>query len=131
MKVFFLIFAFVAGVLCAYHNHTPPIEQCEIVTLGEMARPIDTEAVYWIRKYNPRISEDEAIELFHHIERTVNKYHVNAEYDKGIARAVTPRLIVALILKESGFRWSATWQPSPWSSALFSSAKPTRAPPAG
>ena len=107
MKVFFLLFAFVAGVLCAYHRHTPTIEQCEIVTLGEMARPIDTEAVYWIRKYNPKISEDTAIELFHHIERTVNKYHINAEYNKGIARAVTPRLIVALILKESGFHWSA------------------------
>lgn len=107
IKIFLLSLAFLSGILYAYHNHTPPIEQCEIITLGEMARPVDAKAIYWMRHYNKNLSEDTASDLFHHIENTVHKYHSDPNYSKGIAPAITPRLVVALILKESGFRWSA------------------------
>ena len=82
-----------------------PTETCEIVTLS--AEPSNYLEVDWIRRYNPTLSEKDAGELYKHIERTISKYHADPKYQMGAVKHVTPRLFLALILRESGFRWSA------------------------
>lgn len=107
-KVGLLTFALLGGVICSVHvhqNHTIPTEKCEIITLS--AEPANYLEVNWIRRYNPSLSEADANDLYRHIERTIQRYHNDPAYQKGVTKQVTPRLFLSLILKESGFRWSA------------------------
>ena len=107
-KVGLLTFALLGGVICSvnvHQNHTIPTEKCEIITLS--AEPSNYLEVNWIRRYNPSISESDANDLYRHIERTIERYHADPNYQKGVTKQVTPRLFLSLILKESGFRWSA------------------------
>ena len=107
-KVGLLTFALLGGVICSVHvhqNHTIPTETCEIITLS--AEPSNYLEVNWIRKYNPSLSEADANDLYKHIERTIERYHADPSYQKGVTKQITPRLFLSLILRESGFRWSA------------------------
>jgi hypothetical protein len=107
-KVGLLTFALLGGVICSVHvhqNHTIPTETCEIITLS--AEPSNYLEVNWIRRYNPSLSEADANDLYRHIERTIQRYHNDPAYQKGVTKQITPRLFLSLILKESGFKWSA------------------------
>lgn len=105
-KVALLTSALILGAIYAYStHHTIPTETCEIITLS--TEPVNQLEVNWIRRYNPSLSESEASELYRHIERTIKKYHADPSYQKGVTKQVTPRLMLSLILRESGFRWSA------------------------
>ena len=107
-KVGLLTFALLGGVICSvnvHQNHTIPTETCEIITLS--AEPSNYLEVNWIRRYNPSLSERDANDLYRHIERTIERYHNDPSYQKGVTKQVTPRLFLALILRESGFKWSA------------------------
>ena len=107
-KVGLLTFALLSGVVCSVHvhqNHTNYTETCEIITLS--AEPVNQLEVNWIRKYNPSLSEGDAAALYRHIERTIERYHNDPSYQKGVTKQITPRLFLSLILRESGFRWSA------------------------
>jgi hypothetical protein len=107
-KVGLLTFALLGGVICSvyvHQNHTIPTETCEIITLS--AEPVNQLEVNWIRKYNPSLSEGDAATLYRHIERTIQRYHADPAYQKGVTKQITPRLFLSLILRESGFRWSA------------------------
>ena len=107
-KVGLLTFALLSGIYCSVHvhqNHTNTTETCEISTLS--AEPSNYLEVNWIRKYNPSLSEGDANDLYRHIERTIERYHNDPSYQKGVTKQITPRLFLSLILRESGFRWSA------------------------
>jgi len=107
-KVGLLTFALLSGVVCSVHvhqNHTIPTEKCEIITLSQ--GKVNQLEVNWIRRYNPSLSEADANDLYRHIERTIERYHNNPSYQKGVTKQITPRLFLSLILRESGFRWSA------------------------
>ncbi len=107
-KIILLTFALLSGVICSVHvhqNHTIPTETCEIITLS--AEPSNYLEVNWIRRYNPSLSESDANDLYKHIERTIERYHADPKYQKGVTKQVTPRLMLSLILRESGFKWSA------------------------
>ena len=107
-KVGLLTFALLSGAVCSVHvhqNHTIPTEKCEIITLSQ--GKVNQLEVNWIRKYNPSLSEADANDLYRHIERTIERYHADPNYQKGVTKQVTPRLFLSLILRESGFRWSA------------------------
>lgn len=107
-KIILLTFALLGGVFCSvnvHQNHTIPTEKCEIITLS--AEPSNYLEVNWIRKYNPSLSEGDANDLYRHIERTIERYHNDPSYQKGVTKQVTPRLFLSLILRESGFKWSA------------------------
>lgn len=105
-KVGLLTAALISGVIYGYsQNHTIPTEKCEIITLS--AEPVNQLEVNWIRRYNPSLSEADANDLYRHIERTIERYHNDPSYQKGVTKQVTPRLMLSLILRESGFRWSA------------------------
>ena len=107
-KVGLLTFALLGGVICSvnvHQNHIVPTEKCEIITLS--AEPSNYLEVNWIRRYNPSLSEGDANDLYRHIERTIERYHNDPAYQKGVTKQVTPRLFLSLILRESGFKWSA------------------------
>ena len=107
-KVGLLTFALLGGVICSVHvhqNHTIPTEKCEIITLSQ--GKVNQLEVNWIRRYNPSLSEADANDLYRHIERTIQRYHNDPAYQKGVTKQVTPRLFLSLILRESGFKWSA------------------------
>ena len=107
-KVGLLTFALLSGVVCSvsvHQNHIIPTEKCEIITLS--AEPVNQLEIDWIRKYNPSLSESDANDLYNHIQKTIKKYHADPSYQKGVTKQVTPRLFLSLILRESGFRWSA------------------------
>ena len=105
-KVGLLTFALISGAIYAYSaNHINTTEKCEIITLS--AEPSNYLEVNWIRKYNPSLSESDANDLYNHIQNTIKKYHADPSYQKGVTKQVTPRLMLSLILRESGFRWSA------------------------
>lgn len=105
-KVGLLTAALISGVIYGYsQNHTIPTEKCEIITLS--AEPVNQLEVNWIRRYNPSLSEADANDLYRHIQNTIKKYHADPSYQKGVTKQVTPRLMLSLILRESGFRWSA------------------------
>lgn len=113
MKLSLITFALLLGVICsvivqsnnATDNHIIPTKKCKVITLS--AEPVNYLEVDWIRKYNPSLSEAEANDLYKHIERTIKKYHNDPSYQKGVTKQVTPRLMLSLILRESGFRRSA------------------------
>ena len=105
-KVALLTFALISGAIYGYsQNHTNTTETCEIITLS--AEPSNYLEVNWIRRYNPSLSEADANDLYKHIQKTIKKYHNDPSYQKGVTKQVTPRLMLSLILRESGFRWSA------------------------
>ena len=105
-KVGLLTAALISGVIYGYsQNHTNTTETCEIITLS--AEPVNYLEVNWIRKYNPSLSESDANDLYNHIQNTIKKYHADPSYQKGVTKQVTPRLFLSLILRESGFKWSA------------------------
>lgn len=105
-KVGLLTFALISGAIYAHSvNHINTTEKCEIITLS--AEPSNYLEVNWIRRYNPSLSEADANDLYKHIERTIQRYHNDPAYQKGVTKQITPRLFLSLILKESGFRWSA------------------------
>lgn len=105
-KIGLLTFALISGAIYGYsQNHTNYTETCEIITLS--AEPSNCLEVNWIRRYNPSLSESDANVLYRHIERTIERYHNDPSYQKGVTKQVTPRLMLSLILRESGFRWSA------------------------
>ena len=105
-KVGLLTFALISGAIYAHSvNHINTTEKCEIITLS--AEPLNYLEVNWIRRYNPSLSERDANDLYRHIERTIERYHNDPSYQKGVTKQVTPRLMLSLILRESGFRWSA------------------------
>lgn len=105
-KVALLTFVLISGAIYGYlQNHTNSTETCEIITLS--AEPSNYLEVNWIRRYNPSLSESDANDLYRHIENTIKKYHADPSYQKGVTKQVTPRLMLSLILRESGFRWSA------------------------
>ena len=105
-KIALLTTALISGAIYAYsQNHTNYTETCEIITLS--AEPSNYLEVNWIRRYNPSLSESDANDLYRHIERTIERYHNDPAYQKGVTKQITPRLFLSLILRESGFRWSA------------------------
>jgi len=107
-KVALLTTALISGAIYGYsHSRTipTPTETCEIITLS--AEPSNYLEVNWIRRYNPSLSEADANDLYNHIQNTIKKYHNDPSYQKGVTKQVTPRLFLSLILRESGFRWSA------------------------
>ena len=105
-KIALLTTALISGAIYAYsQNHTIPTEKCEIITLS--AEPLNCLEVNWIRRYNPSLSERDANDLYRHIEHTIQRYHNDPAYQKGVTKQVTPRLFLSLILRESGFKWSA------------------------
>ena len=105
-KVGLLTIALISGATYGYLENTKvPTEKCEIITLS--AEPSNYLEVNWIRRYNPSLSESDANDLYRHIERTIQRYHNDPAYQKGVTKQITPRLFLSLILKESGFKWSA------------------------
>ena len=105
-KVGLLTFALISGAIYAHSvNHIIPTEKCEIITLSQ--GKVNQLEVNWIRRYNPSLSEGDATALYRHIERTIQRYHNYPAYQKGVTKQITPRLFLSLILRESGFRWSA------------------------
>jgi soluble lytic murein transglycosylase-like protein len=108
MRWWMLTFALLLGIYCSVNvrqNHTIPTETCEIITLSQ--GKVNQLEVNWIRRYNPSLSEGDANDLYNHIQKTIKKYHENPSYQKGVTKQITPRLFLSLILRESGFRWSA------------------------
>ena len=105
-KIALLTTALISGAIYAHSvNHINTTEKCEIITLS--AEPSNYLEVNWIRRYNPSLSEGDANDLYRHIERTIQRYHNDPAYQKGVTKQITPRLMLSLILRESGFRWSA------------------------
>ena len=105
-KVALLTGALITGATYGYLENTEvPTETCEIITLSQ--GKVNQLEVNWIRKYNPSLSEGDATALYRHIERTIQRYHNDPSYQKGVTKQVTPRLFLSLILRESGFKWSA------------------------
>lgn len=105
-KVGLLTFALISGAIYAHSvNHINTTEKCEIITLSQ--GKVNQLEVNWIRRYNPSLSEGDANDLYNHIQNIIKKYHNDPTYQKGVTQQVTPRLFLSLILRESGFRWSA------------------------
>ena len=105
-KITLLTFALISGAIYAHSvNHIIPTEKCEIITLSQ--GKVNQLEVDWIRRYNPSLSEADANDLYKHIQNTIKKYHDDPSYQKGVTKQVTPRLFLSLILRESGFKWSA------------------------
>lgn len=73
-----------------HQNHTIPTETCEIITLSQ-GKVNQVLEVNWIRKYNPSLSEGDANDLYRHIERTIQRYHNDPAYQKGVTKQITPR----------------------------------------
>ena len=105
-KVALLTAALISGVIYGYsHSRTITTEKCEIITLS--AEPSNYLEVNWIRRYNPSLSEAQASEMYSHIEQTIKRYRSDPAYQKGAALQVTPKLFLALILRESGAKWQS------------------------
>jgi len=105
-KIILLTFALISGAIYAHSvNHINTTEKCEIITLSQ--GKVNQLEVNWIRKYNPSLSESDANDLYKHIERTIERYHNDPSYQKGVTKHITPRLFLSLILRESGFKCSA------------------------
>ena len=67
-----------------------------------IAQPVNYEAASWIMKYNHDLTEQQAIKLYTCIENTVREFKSDTFYQKGAARHITPELLLALVLHESG-----------------------------
>lgn len=95
------------GIFSAYTLQCQPTEQAQNTVTIKPAQPVDHVAIEWIRKYNPALSEADAREMYGHIERTIERYRADPAYQRGAALQVTPRLFLALILRESGAKWQS------------------------
>lgn len=113
----FIVLAFLLGVLVAtaeYSNNSnkkedPVVHIKNIKSIKNIKniRKHDEKAVAWLMKYNSKLSEQEAIDIYFHVEDTIRRYHKDYNYSCGSTYHVTPRLFVALILTESGARSNA------------------------
>lgn len=99
-----LFLSFLLGIFTYYVTHLPQ-ELPEPTQTIRPAVPVDYVAVHWIRKYNPALSEAEANEMYTCIERTIERYKADPTYQQGAALEITPKLFLALILRESSARW--------------------------
>ena len=95
------------GIFSAYTLQCQPTEQAHNTVTIKPAQPVDHVAVEWIRKYNPALSEADAQDMYACIERTIARYRADPAYQKGAALQVTPKLFLALILRESGAKWQS------------------------
>ena len=95
------------GIFSAYTLHCQPDTQAQNTVTIKPAQPVDHVAIEWIRKYNPALSEAEAHEMYTYIEQTIERYRSDPTYQKGAALQVTPKLFLALILRESGAKWQS------------------------
>lgn len=93
------------GIFSAYTLQCQPSKQAQNTVTIEIARPVDHVAIEWIRRYNPALSEAEAQDMYICIERTIERYRSDPTYQRGAALQVTPKLFLALILRESGAKW--------------------------
>jgi soluble lytic murein transglycosylase-like protein len=100
------LLAFLLGIFAAHLAYTPA-QLPETTQTIEHARPVDYTAIHWIRKYNPALSEAEAREMYSYVEQTIARYKADPAYQKGAALQVTPKLFLALILRESGAKWQS------------------------
>jgi len=99
-----LFLSFLLGIFTYYVTHLPK-ELPQPVHTIRPAVPVDHVAVHWIRKYNPAISEADAAEMYRYIEATIERYKADPTYQQGAALKITPKLFLALILRESSARW--------------------------
>ena len=95
------------GIFSAYTLHCQPDTQAQNTVTIKPAQPVDHVAIEWIRKYNPALSEAEAHEMYTCIEQTIKRYRSDPAYQKGAALQITPKLFLALILRESGAKWQS------------------------
>ena len=93
------------GIFSAYTLHCQPETQTQNTVTIKPAQPVDHAAIHWIRKYNPALSEAQAHEMYTCIEQTIARYKADPTYQKGAAKLITPKLFLALILRESSARW--------------------------
>lgn len=93
------------GIFSAYTLQCQPTEQAQKTVTIQPAQPVDHVAIEWIRKYNPRLSEAQAQEMYSYVEQTIARYKADPTYQRGAALQVTPKLFLALILRESSARW--------------------------
>ena len=98
--------ASILGIFSAYTLQCQPTEQAQTVTI-KPAQPVDHVAIEWIRKYNPALSEAQAHEMYSYVEQTIARYKADPTYQKGAAKLITPKLFLALILRESGAKWQS------------------------
>ena len=98
--------ASILGIFSAYTLHCQPDTQAQTVTI-KPAQPVDHVAIEWIRKYNPALSEAQAQEMYSYVEQTIARYKADPTYQKGAAKLITPKLFLALILRESGAKWQS------------------------
>lgn len=99
--------ALILGIFTAYTLQCQPTEQAQNTVAIKPAQPVDHVAIEWIRKYNPALSEADAQDMYSCIERTIERYRSDPTYQRGAALQVTPRLFLALILRESGAKWQS------------------------
>ena len=99
--------ASILGIFSAYTLQCQPETQIQNTVTIKPAQPVDHVAIEWIRKYNPALSEAEANEMYTCIERTIERYRADPTYQRGAALQVTPKLFLALILRESGAKWQS------------------------
>lgn len=84
-----------------------PNEEMVEVTSTRLIQKVDPSAVEWIRKYNPDISEKKAGDMFQQIIDTIERYKKDPVYKKGATAEITPKLFLALVLRESGAKETA------------------------
>lgn len=99
--------ALILGIFTAYTLQCQPTEQAQNIVTIEIAQPVDHVAIEWIRRYNPALSEADAQDMYSCIERTIERYRADPKYQKGAAKLITPKLFLALILRESGAKWQS------------------------
>ena len=103
----FIVLAFLFGVLVATAEYSSKSNNSNNSNNSNKViyiRKYDEKAVAWLMKYNDKLSEQEAIDIYFHVEDTIRRYHEDYNYSCGSTYYVTPRLFVALILAESGAR---------------------------
>ena len=95
------------GIFSAYTLQCQPETQIQNTVTIKPAQPVDHVAIEWIRKYNPALSEADAHEMYSYVEQTIARYKADPTYQKGAALQITPKLFLALILRESGAKWQS------------------------
>ncbi|MFA7206735.1 MAG: lytic transglycosylase domain-containing protein [Saccharofermentanales bacterium] len=99
--------ASILGIFSAYTLQCQPETQIQNTVTIKPAQPVDHVAIEWIRKYNPALSEAQAQEMYSYVEQTIARYKADPIYQKGAAKLITPKLFLALILRESGAKWQS------------------------
>lgn len=87
-----------------YEQRAREIQECQIVELNIVPKtqPIDTGHIRLLQKYNPALTESDASDYLLHIRLTVERFKQDPFYSKGAAHKVSPELVTAVMLKESG-----------------------------